>query len=156
MLCRFMATCNSISVYEFFWETWFCHLQSRNEYITNVSVYVGHCKTCTDCGMETFRFDLPCAVFVNSDLRLETECSSKRSGFNDKTSRRHNQENYNLNYGNNLSQRFLLHIVTLARNFSIIESFKISWHNSLQNFYQHESHYPIFSRHRLLCIICNI
>jgi hypothetical protein len=145
-----------VSVYEFFWETWFFHLQSRNEYITNVSVYVGNCKRCTDCGMETFRFDLPCAVFANSHLRLETDCSSRKSSFTDKLARRHSQENYNLNYGNYLSQRFLLHIVTLARNLSFIESFKISWPNSLQNFYQHESHYPIFSRHNLLCVICNI
>jgi len=94
MLCRFMATCNLMSVYEFFLETWFFHLQSRNEYtrITNVSVYVGNCKRCTDCGMETFRFDLPCTVFANSDLRLETECSTKTSGFTGKTARRHRQE----------------------------------------------------------------
>ena len=156
MLCRFMTMCNSISVYEFFWETRFCHLQSGSENITNVSVYVGNCKRCTDCGKKTFHFDLPCALFANSDLRLETKYSSKTSGFTDKTARRHNQENYNLNYGYYLSQRFLLHTVTLARNLSFIESFKISWPNSLQNFYQHESHYPIFSRHRLLCVICNI
>jgi len=70
--------------------------------------------------------DLPCAVFANSDLRMETEYSSKTSGFTDKTTRRHSLENYNLNYGNYLSQRFLLHTVTLARHWSFIESFKIS------------------------------
>jgi hypothetical protein len=112
MLCRFMATCNLMSVYEFFWQTRFFHLQSKNEYITNVGVYVGNCKRCTYCGMETFRFDLPCDVFANSGLRLKTECSSKTSGFTDKTVRRHIQENYNLNYGNYLSQSFILHIVS--------------------------------------------
>ena len=102
------------------------HLNVKFEYITNVGVYVGNCIRCTDCGMETFRFDLPCAVFANSDLRWETECSSKTSGFTDKIGRCHSQENYNLNYGNYLSQRFLLHIVTLARHLSFTDSFKIS------------------------------
>jgi len=45
------------------------HLNVKFEYITNVSVYVGNCKTCTDCGLKTFGFDLLCAVFANSDLR---------------------------------------------------------------------------------------
>ena len=139
-----MATCNLMSVYEFFWKTWFFHLQSRNNCIRNVRVYVGNCKRFTDCGMETFRFALPCAVFANLDLRLETECSSKTSGFTDKTARYHSQENYSLNYGNYLSQRFLLKSATLERNLSFTESFKISWPSSLQNFYQHESHYPYF------------